>query len=270
MLKIKHIISGLVLILILSSCSGFQKTLNKGTAVEQYAMATKLYESEKYNKSIQLFEKAIPFYRGKPQMERLQYMLSDANYKSKNYLMSAYYFDKFANNYPRSTKREDAAFLSAHSYYLSIPKSSLDQSDTKTAIDAFQKFIDKYPESPKVSEANEYVQIMQQKLEQKNYDIAYGYYHTERYKAAVVAFDNFLSDNLGTRFKEDALFYKSKSAHHLAVKSIYEKKEARIKNALKAIDRFEHNFKDSKYSEEIVSLRDDLNKELTSIITPKN
>ncbi len=198
-------------------------------------------------------------------MERLHYMLSDANYNSKNYLMSAYYFYKFDNNYPRSTKRQDAAFLSAHSYYLSIPKSSLDQSDTKTAIDAFQKFIDKYPESPKVSEANEYVQIMQRKLEQKNYDIAYGYYHTERYKAAVVAFDNFLYDNLGTRFKEDALFYKSKSAHHLAIKSIYEKKEKRIKNALKTIDRFEHNFKDSKYNKEVIALREDLNEALTNL-----
>ena len=265
MLKNKHILLGVVLALILSSCSTFHKTLNKGTAADQYALATEMYNVEKYNKSIQLFEKAIPFYRGKPQMERLQYMLADANFKSKNYLMSAYYFDKFTKNYPRSTKREDAAYLSAQSYYLSISKSSLDQTDTKTAIEAFQKFIDKYPDSSRIKEANGYIKTMQQILEQKDYDIAYSYYHTERYKSAVFAFENFLSNNLGTQFKEDALYYKSKSAYLLAINSINEKKEERINSALKSIARFEHNYADnSKYASEITEYKNELKQELTN------
>ncbi len=246
--------------LVLSSCSGFNKVLNKGTSAEQYAMATEMYEAEKYGKAIQLFEKVMPHYRGKPQMERIQYMYSMANYKDKSYLISAYHFKRFAKNYPRSSKREEAVFLSANSYFLSIPKSSLDQSDTRTAIEAFQKFIDSYPESDKVKEANEKIKTMQLLLEKKEYDIAYNYFHTEHYKAAVTAFDNFLSDNLGTKFKEDALFYKAKSAHHLALKSVESKKEARIKAALKAIDRLEHSFKDTKYKSEAQDLREDLEK----------
>ena len=271
MLKIKHIILGLVVALVLSSCSGFQKTLNKGTAAEQYTLATKLYEAGKYNKAIQLFEKVIPHYRGKPQMERIQYMYSEANYKTKNYLLSAYHFGKFVKNYPRSSKKEEAAFLSAHSYYLSIPRSSLDQSDTQTAITAFQKFIDTYPQSDKIAEANEYIKIMQLRLEKKGFDIAYNYYHREQYKSAVVAFDNYLSDNLGTSYKEDALYYKSKAAYFLALKSVPSKKEARIKVAIKAIDRIERNFKETKYKKDLLKLRADLDKELQKItIITKN
>ena len=148
-------------------------------------------------------------YQGKPQMERIQYMVADANYNTKDYLLAAYYFDRFTKNYPRSSKREEAAYLKAMSYYLSTPRPSLDQSDTKKAIDAFQQFIDNYPDSERIKDANEYMKELQLKLEKKGFDIAYQYYHTENYKAAIVAFDNFLSDNLGTSFKEDALFYKS-------------------------------------------------------------
>jgi len=265
MLKIKHIIISLVIAIAFSSCSGFQKTLNKGTAVEQYALATTLYETGKYNKANQLFEKVIPYYRGKPQMERIQFMYSDANYQTKNYLLSAYHFERFVKNYPRSSKKEEASYLSAHSYYLSIPRSSLDQSDTQTAIDAFQKFIDTYPNSDKIIEANEFIKTMQLRLEKKGFDIAYNYYHREQYKSAVVAFDNYLSDNLGTSFKEDALFFKAKSAYHLAMKSISSKKEARIKVAKKALNRVERNFSETQYKKEIARLNKDLDKELLKI-----
>jgi outer membrane protein assembly factor BamD len=243
---------------LLIQCSGFQKTLNKGKPEEQYAMAVKLYEEGKYNRAIQLFEKVIPFYRGKPQMERIQYMFSMANYKEGNYLLSGYHFNRFTKNYPRSTKREEAMFLAAHSYYLSTPRSSLDQSDTKEAIEAFQRFIDFYPDSPKVKEANKYIRELEKRLEKKDFDIAYQYLHTGRYKAAVVAFDNFLSEHLGTKYKEDALFYKAKAAYLLAKNSIESKKAERIKKALKAVNRLLKNFPDGKYNKEALSIQSDL------------
>jgi len=265
MLKIKQTIILSFLLFVATSCGNFTKVLNKGTSAEQYTLATELYEAGKHNKALQLFEKILPAYRGKPQMERIQYMVSDANYQTKNYLLAAYHFDRFTKNYPKSTKKEIASYLSAYSYYLSIPKSSLDQSDTLTAIEAFQKFIDKYPSSDKINEANELVKEIQLRLEEKEYDIAYQYYHTENYKAAVVAFDNFISDNLGTPYKEKALFYKSKAAHDLAMKSVASKKEERIKDALKALNRLEYNFKESKYTIELEKLRKNLTNELALV-----
>ena len=270
MLKIKNSIVGLLIALLVSSCGEYSKVLNKGTSAEQYTLASKLYKDGKYNKALPLFEKVIPAYRGKPQMERIQFMVADANYQTKNWLLAAYHFDKFTKNYPRSTKREEALFQSAHSYYKAIPRSSLDQSDTNKAIEAFQRFIDTYPSSDRIAQANKYVKEMQLRLEKKAYDIAYQYYHTENYKAAIVAFDNFLSDNLGTSFKEDALFYKSKAAHDLALNSVLSKKEARIQAAIKAIDRFERNFKNSNYTKEAERLRKDLNNELQLMASTKS
>jgi len=252
-----------------SSCSEYQKVLNKGGVEEQYQMATKLYEEQKYNKSIQLFEKITPNYRGKPQMERIQYMVAQAHYNTKQYTLSAYYFDKFVKNYPKSSKIEEAAYLSAHSYYLASPIFSLDQKDTHEAITAMQNFIFRYPNSPNIADANKYVKELTKKLEKKSFEIAKQYYHTTDYIAAIVAFDNLLSDYLGTSYKEEALYFKFKAANELAINSFITKKEERLQHAIKIHGRFKKSFPNSEYLKETNKLVSNLTEELNSVIALK-
>ena len=252
-----------------SSCGEYQKVLNKGTVEKQYQMATKLYEEQKYSKSIQLFEKITPSYRGKPQMERIQYMVAQAHYNTKQYTLAAYYFDKFVKNYPKSSKLEEGAYLSAHSYYLASPIFSLDQKDTHEAINAMQNFIFKYPNSSNIADANKYVKELIQKLEEKSFEIAKQYYHTQDYIAAIVAFDNLLSEYLGTSFKEEALYLKFKSAYELGINSFFAKKEDRLNNAIKIHERFKRSFSNSAYLKETEKLLTNLTKELNTITALK-
>jgi outer membrane protein assembly factor BamD len=202
-------------------------------------------------------------------MERIQYMVSQAHYNTKQYSLAAYYFDKFVKSYPKSSKVEEAAYLSAYSHYLASPVYSLDQKDTNEAITALQNFIYKFPESDKVPDANKNIKELTYKLEKKSFEIAKQYYHTQDYVAAMVAFDNLLSDYLGTSFKEEAMYLKFKSAHALGTKSINIKKEERINEAIKAHQRFERNFPNSKYLEETKKLVSDLNNDLNAITVIK-
>ena len=148
MQKIKNLAYLLVVSLVLFSCGEYQKVLNKGTTSDQYKMAVKMYESKKYSKALRLFEKITPTYRGKPQMERISFMIAQSNFNVKNYGVSGYYFDRFAKNYPKSSKKEEASFLSAYSYKLASPTFSLDPTDTNKALEAFQGFINDYQELP--------------------------------------------------------------------------------------------------------------------------
>lgn len=252
-----------------SSCSEYQKVLNKGTVEAQYQMATKMYEDQKYGKAIQLFEKITPSYRGKPQMERIQYMVAQAHFNTKQYTLSAYYFDKFVKNYPKSSKIEESAYLSAQSYYLSSPAFSLDQKDTYEAITAMQNFIYKYPNSPNIAEANTRVKELTHKLEKKSFEIAKQYYQTTDYIAAIVAFDNLLSDYLGTSYKEEALYFKFKAAYELAIKSYIAKKEERLTSAIKIHERFKKSFPNSEYLKETDKLFTNLNEEYNSLTALK-
>lgn len=251
MLKFKRL-TFLLSLLVLISCNEYQKVLNNGTASDQYKMAVKLYETKKFAKALRLFEKITPAYRGKPQMERIQFMIAQANFNIKSYSLSGYYFDRFTKNYPKSSKNEEAAFLSAYSYKLASPTFSTDPTDTNKALDAFQTFINNYPNSDKLEEANKHYKDLRYRLQKKYFEIAKVYYTTadydmRNYKAAIQAFDNLLGDYLGSEFKEEALYYRLKSAHDFVLKSTIRRKPERVVDAMAAYDKLIRNFPDSKY-----------------------
>ena len=211
-----------------SSCSEYQKALKTEDVAVKFEEATKQYESGKYSKAIRLFEQIAPSYRGKPQAEKMFYMFSQSYYKTKQYYLSGYQFESFAAGYPKSDKIEEASYLGAKSYSMLSPVYSLDQTDTDKAIEKLQNFIDAYPNSSFLAEANVVVKELREKLEKKAYLNAYGYYKISDFKSAMVALDNFIIDYPGTPFKEKALFYKFDSAYQLATNSIASKMQDRL------------------------------------------
>ena len=266
MKKIKNLMLLAFLSFLLFSCGEYQKVLNKGTVEDQYKMAVKMYEIKKYGKAIRLFEKITPAYRGKPQMERIQFMVAQSNFNEKNYTTAGYFFDRFAKNYPSSSKLEEASFSSALSYKLASPEFSNDPTDTNKALEAFQSFINTFPTSEKIDEANQHYKELRYKLQKKYFEIAKTYYTTadydmRNYKAAIQAFDNLLSDYLGSEFKEEALLYRLKAAHDFVLKSYDRRKPERIKDALEAHEKLIRNYPESKYLEEAKKIYATLNKE---------
>jgi outer membrane protein assembly factor BamD len=266
MQKIKNLACLLMLSLLLFSCGEYQKVLNKGTTAEQYKMAVKMYETKEYSRALRLFEKITPAYRGKPQMERIQFMVAQSNFNEKNYSTSGYYFDRFAKNYPKSSKKEEAAFLSAYSYKLASPSYSLDPTDVNKALASFQEFINTYPNSSKIDEANKHYKELRYKLQKKYFEIAKTYYRTadydlRNYNAAIQAFDNLLSDYLGSEFKEEALYYRLKAAHDFVLKSYDRRKPERINDAIEAYQKLKRNFPESKYMEDSNKMLATLQKE---------
>jgi outer membrane protein assembly factor BamD len=262
MQKMKKLAFVLILTVLLSSCGEYQTVLNKGKNTERYQLAVDMYEKEDYKKAITLFEKIMGPYANKPQMERIQYMISDCYFKTENYTMASYYFTKFITNYPESSKVQEAAYYSAKSYYLAAPKYSRDQEDTYKALTAYQGFIDKYPQSDLIEEANKDYAVLNRKLQFKDFEVARQYYHTERYNAAIQAFDTFNEDHLGSEFKEESYYYSFKSSYELGMKSILSKKEERISEALLSHKKFQKTFPESERMKEVDGLGLKLQEEL--------
>jgi len=246
----------------MGSCGPYQKVLNRGKVDERYKMGTELYKKGQYAKALTLLEKVIPLYTGKPQLERVKFMVADSHYKIKDYTLAGYYFNQFANTYQKSSKREEALFLAAKSYYYAAPKYSLDQTDTHKAIEVLQDFINTYPNSDKLKEANQIYKVLSERLEKKYFKISKQYLTLEKYKAAMVSFDNFLEDFPGTKYKEQALYFKFSAAYELGMKSIYQKKEERIRDALTVYNKIKKAFPKSKYQEDLDVKKTTLDKQL--------
>lgn len=224
----KKIVLLLLVVTLFNSCNEYQKALKNEDVAVKFNMSTQLYDAGKYSKAIRLFEQIATSYRGKPQAEKLFYMFAQSYYKTKQYYLAGYQFESFVSGYPKSEKLEEAAYLGAKSFSMLSPTYSLDQTDTFKAIDKLQAFIDAYPNSEYLSEANATVKVLREKIEKKVYENAKGYNTISDYKSALVAFDNFIADYPGTPFKEDALYYKFDSAYKLAINSIPAKMEERL------------------------------------------
>ena len=240
--------------LVVSSCSEFQNALKSEDVKEKYDVAEKLYDKAKYVKALRLFDQLAPVMRGKPSGEKMFYMYAQSYYKSKQYYSASYQFESFTANYPGSTKVEEAAFLSAKSSYMLSPSYSLDQADTYKAVDKLQNFINSYPNSTYMGEANQLVKELREKLEKKAYEIAKQYHTTGEYfgdyKAAITALDNFLIDFPGTSLKEDALYYKFDASYLQAINSIPQLMQQRLTEAKSNYDVLVKFKGDTKYKEE--------------------
>lgn len=261
----KNLAFVLLISVFLGSCGEYQTVLNKGKNTEKYKMAVDKYEKKDYKKAIALFEKIMGPYANKPQMERIQFMISDCYYQTENYSMSSYYFSKFIANYPESSKVQEAAYYSAKSHYLAAPIYSRDQEDTYKALTAYQNYIDRYPNSELIEEANKDYGELNSKLQLKDFEIARQYYHTENYNAAITAFEMFNEEHLGSERKEEAFYYIFKSNYYLGMKSVLSKKEERISSAILAHKKFEKTFPESKKMKEMNNMLLTLQEELMKL-----
>lgn len=227
----KKFLSVLLISIILSSCSEYQRALKSEDAGVKFDAAVVQYEKGKYNKAIRLFEQIAPAYRGKPQAEKMFFLYAQSYYKTEQYYLAGYQFESFTSSYPKSEKIEEASFLGAKSFSMLSPVYSLDQVDTVKAISKLQNFIDTYPNSEYFAEANATLKTLTDKLEKKAYEVAKGYNTIADYKSALVALDNFIADYPGTIYKGEALYYKFDSAYKLAMNSVPSKIEERLNNA---------------------------------------
>lgn len=258
----KKIVSLIVLIVLFSSCNEYQKALKNEDIAAKFEIGTKMYEAGKYSKAIRLFEQIAPQYRGKPQAEKLFYMFSQSYYKTRQYTLSGYQFESFVSSYPKSEKVQEAAYLGAKSYSMLSPEYSLDQTDTFKAIEKLQNFIDTYPSSEYLGEANESVRVLAEKIEKKVFENAKGYNTISDFKAAIVALDNFIVDFPGTPYKEDALFLKFDSAYQLGINSVPAKMEERLNVAKTAYSGLIKYKADTKYKEQVSNMLARVDKDL--------
>ncbi len=250
----KNLIYIFALVLTVSSCSEFQKALKSEDIKTKFALGTELYDAQKWNKANRLFAQIVPNYRGKPQAQKLMYMYAKSFYMMEDYYISAYKLEQFAKLYPTSEKVEEAAFLSAKSYYNLSPVFSKEQKETNEAVEKLQLFINKYPESEYLSEANTMVKELDYKLEKKAFEIAKQYNTTARVSvdhiACITSVDNFLLNYPGTTLRKEALFWKFDSAYKLAINSVERRKEERLNNAITYFKAFKKSYTDSELFEE--------------------
>ncbi|MDB5233914.1 MAG: hypothetical protein JWR44_907 [Hymenobacter sp.] len=237
----------LVSSLLLGACSnGYQKLLKSSDVNKKYEAAVKYYDKGDFFRAGTLLEDLIPLLKGRPEAEKAQFYFANTNFKQRNYVLSAFYYKSFIETYPNSEYAEEAAYLNAKSLFLDSPGYELDQTNTVSALESIQDFLNRYPESKFKAETDNMAQELQKKLENKAYESAKLYYQLRYNQAAVVALTNFQLQYPASAYAEQAAFLRLTAQYAWAQESIESKQRERYLEAVNFYQQFVDAFPKSK------------------------
>lgn len=240
-----------VLVLILAGCSGYDKILKSNDYQKKYNAALKYYyEKEDYVRAATILDQIAMVFRGTDQADTVYYLQAMSYFKQNDYILSGHYFRTFAKTYGGSPFAEESDFMGAYCFYLTSPRPELDQTNTVQAIQAFQLYLIKYPNSERREKVMGYVNELRDKLVEKSYISAKLYFDLQDYKASIVALNNSLLKYPESKYREEIMFMLVKSSYMLADNSVLSKKKERFQDTIDEYYSFAAEFPDSKYIKE--------------------
>lgn len=245
------IIGFLFCLICCTSCNEFSRILKSTDNDMKYEVAMDYYDRKDYNHALQLFDLLQNSFRNTPKGEQITYRTAMCYYLTYDYEIAAYYFNKFVGSYPFSPEAEHAAFMNAYCSYMTSPKVSLDQQNTYSAITQLESYLERYPQGDSVARANELLNNLNDKLEEKDYNICMLYYRMENYNAAITSFENLLKKYPNTSHREEILFDMAKTYYDYAENSVPEKQKERYEACVERYNTLSYLYPDSPYLKEV-------------------
>ena len=181
LLKTRIIYIILLSMVLLTSCGQYQKLLKSKDPEEKYQAALQYFNEGKYVKAQTLFDDVAAYYKGTERSEDILAYLARTHMAEKDYEAASDYYSAYVRNYPKGKYNTEARFHIGHCKYLNAPDARLDQAVTKEAIDAFQSFVELYPEGPYAEQAYSEMSELYDKLAYKELLSAKLYYNLGTY-----------------------------------------------------------------------------------------
>ena len=127
----KNFIGFLLVIILMSSCSEYQKLLKSGDSQTMYKKAVEYYNNGDYTKASNLFDGIRMVFQGTSKAQSVAYYRAFCSYNQKDYEVAAELFKQFVSIYPESSYVEECLYMIGYCNFLASPKARLDQTVTE-------------------------------------------------------------------------------------------------------------------------------------------
>jgi len=241
--------------LLLGSCTEYTKVMKSRDVDYKFDYAKKAYEEQKYLQASTILNEIYTPLRGTAKGEEALFLLAMSYYGNKDYTNSNLYFKTYYTRYPKGQFAELSRFYSGYGFYLDSPDPQLDQSYTIKAIEELQAFLDRFPESEKVTQAQSAIFELQDKLTLKELQNAQLYYNLgnfmgNNYESAIIVAQNALKDYPYSKYREDFELLILKSKFQEAKQSVSERMADRYRDVVDEYFSFINNYPDSEHRKE--------------------
>jgi outer membrane protein assembly factor BamD len=159
---------------------------------------------------------------------------------SEAYVLAINEYREFLAYYPTHERAHYAQFQLAMSYFNQMRGPERDQTDTKSAIQEFTVYAQRYQGRPLFAEAQQRLREARDRLSMSEYRVGYFYYRTQRwYPGAIDRLAAILRDDPEFTHRDDVYFYLAQSLLKLG----------RPAEALPYLDRLLKEFEQSEHLE---------------------
>ena len=264
-MKNRFLILAVLGLVAFSSCNNFNHLVKSTDNEMKYEVAVDYFERGDYNHALQLFDLLQASFRNTPRGESITYKTALCYYQQGDYDIAGYYFNKFTQTYPFSKDAEKAAYISAYCSYLVSPEPGLDQTNTFSAIKQLNAFIERYPKSDSLYRVQELLTDLNDKLEEKDYNVCRLFYRMESYSAAITSFENMLKKYPNTTHREEILYDMAKTYYAYAENSIAEKQRERYESCIEQCNTLTYLYPESRYLQDAQGIAEKARKKLENI-----
>ncbi|MFQ5706252.1 MAG: outer membrane protein assembly factor BamD [bacterium] len=189
------------------SCGGYSIKKNI-TAAERFELAKRMFNNKDYFEAKTQFKILTLNNPAANFIDAAQFYLAECHFHLKEYIIAADEYNRLERLYTKSEYLDDAGFKIGVCDYKLSPKPALDQKYTLEAVKHFQQFLEDFPDSDLVPEAERLLLICRTKLAEKDFKAGQLYRKLHNYTAALVYFDSVLNQYYDTKFADDALYWK--------------------------------------------------------------
>jgi outer membrane protein assembly factor BamD len=237
----------LAVVLLLSSCGNYQKLLKSDDAELKYTKAVEYFEKGDFMRASTLFDAVASYFKGTERSETVLNYMAKSYMGQKDYASASEYYKTYVKTYPKGKYIIESKYMIGYCYYLDSPDARLDQSATKSAIVAFQEFLEIFPESERVPEANKLLDELNNKLAYKAFLNAklyfnLGNYLGNNYQSCVITAQNALKDYPSNSYREELSMLILNAKYEQAVQSVVDKRIERYRNTIDEYYNFINEF----------------------------
>ena len=253
------IVATMALNVLLTGCANeFNRVIKSSDYAYRYEYAKQCFALGKYSQAETLLLDVITIKKGTTEAQEALYMLAMSQYMNGDYEAASETFRKYHTTYPKGDFAERAMFYVGQSLYEGAPEPRLDQTPTIGAINAYQQFMDYFPDSPLRHTAQDRLFVLQDKLVMKELLSAQLYFNLggyfgninsnneSNYISSIITAQNALKNYPYTKWREDFSLLIMKSKFYLAQNSSEEKRLERYRDAEDECYGFINEYPDSK------------------------
>jgi len=267
MLFIRKSILLAVASLLLVACGDYGKIYKGKDNQAKYKLALELDSKKDYSRAVPLYEQLREAYRNNlDSLEDVYIRTAYAYFNMKDYEYASMFFKDFTDNFSRSPRMIECAYMALYCDVLYVGEPDLDQSKTSDVIEALQTFINYYPESEYVAKCNEHIDALRAKRHTKAYDQVMQYYQMQEYKAASAAAVIAIKTYPDIPQKESLEYVAYKAQFLYAMNSIESKRIERLEKAQALLDDYFYvNQLTGEHAKDAKETKEKIQKEITKL-----